>query len=237
MTELCTVDEIIEQIDQVYGPRTWRSHGDPLDELIATVLSQHTSDINTERAFRSLKAAFPGWEAVRVAPVDQVADAIRSGGLAQVKAPRIQRILDLLAEERGELSLAGIETLPPGEARAMLTAMPGVGPKTASCVLLFSLGMPALPVDTHVHRVSLRLGLIPPGTSAERAHDLLEAAVGEDRDRVYAFHLNVIAHGRAICIARNPRCGVCPLQECCDFFQTTRRPHRDRAVGDLSPRT
>ncbi len=107
-------------------------------------------------------------------------------------------------------------------ARALLLRLPGVGPKTAACVLLFSLGLPALPVDTHVHRVALRIGLIPPGTTAEAAHRLLEALVGEDRDRVYAFHINMIAHGRAVCRARSPNCAVCPLQECCDYFTRSR---------------
>jgi len=223
-------------LDGMYGPRRWRSHGEPLDELIGTVLSQHTSDINTERAFRSLKQRFPQWEQVRAAPTGEVADAIRSGGLAQIKAPRIQRILDILLQERGELSLDWILGLPPAQARAELTALPGVGPKTASCVLLFSLGLPAMPVDTHVHRLSLRLGIVPPKTSADAAHALIEGLVGADRDAVYALHLNLIAHGKAVCVARNPRCGACPLQECCDHYQTHGQRDRDRTLDKPRPR-
>ncbi|MFM9107865.1 MAG: endonuclease III domain-containing protein [Chloroflexota bacterium] len=236
MTQGCTISGIAATLDDVYGPRRWRSHGEPLDELIGTVLSQHTSDINTERAFRSLKGRFPTWEEVRVAPTGEVAEAIRSGGLAQIKAPRIQRILEILREERGELSLDWILGLPVAEARAALMALPGVGPKTASCVLLFSLGLPAMPVDTHVHRLSLRLGLAPPKTSADAAHTLIEGLVGADRDAVYALHLNLIAHGKAICIARNPRCGICPLQECCDYYRTQTRTDRDRALDEPGPR-
>lgn len=227
MTQDCSISGIAATLDRVYGPRHWRPHGDPLDELIGTVLSQHTSDINTERAFRSLKERFPRWEQVRTAPVDEVADAIRSGGLARIKAPRIQRILDTILQEHGELSLDWILPLPVEQARAELTELPGVGPKTASCVLLFSLGLPAMPVDTHVHRVSLRLGIIPPKTSAEAAHTMLESLVGADRDAVYALHLNLIAHGRAVCAARNPRCDRCPLQECCDYYRTHRHAATD----------
>lgn len=223
MADGCGFDRVYEALDDAYGPRTWESAGDPLGELVGTVLSQHTSDINTARAYRSLRERFPTWEAVIAAPVEEVEEAIRCGGLAAVKAPRIQRILRAILEERGALSLDGIESMPTGEARDWLTALPGVGPKTASCVLLFSLGQPALPVDTHVHRIALRLGLVPPKTSAEAAHGLLEAQVGDDRDRVYAFHMNAIAHGKAVCTARNPRCGICPLQECCDFH----RAHRE----------
>lgn len=236
MTEHCSIATIATTLERLYGPRTWHSHGEPLDELIATVLSQHTSDINTERAFRSLKARFPEWEQARVAPVGEVADAIRSGGLAQIKAPRIQRILEILLHDHGALTLDWIVPLSLKDARAGMTALPGVGPKTASCVLLFSLGLPAMPVDTHVHRVSLRLGIIPPKTSADVAHALLESLIGEDRDAVYALHLNLIAHGRAVCTARNPRCDTCPLQVCCDDFRNRTHPERDRAMAGPAPR-
>ncbi len=201
-----------------YGPRRWRRHLPPLDELILTVLSQHTSDANTARAFQSLRARFPTWEAVRSAPTTEVADAIRSGGLADLKAPRIQAILDSVLEERGTLDVDHLAGLPLDEARRWLVTLNGVGPKTAACVLLFSLGKPALPVDTHVHRVAKRLGLIGPEVSADQAHAVLEAALGGDRDRVYAFHVNMIAHGRALCTARRPFCERCPLTGCCEYY-------------------
>jgi endonuclease-3 len=216
------LDEILRRLDTAYGPRPWRRHGPPLDELIETVLSQHTSDANTARAFASLRSHFPTWNDVRLAPTAEVADAIRSGGLAQVKAPRIQRILEAIADRYGVLSLDPLADLSLEEARSALLRLDGVGPKTAACVLLFSLGLPALPVDTHVHRVTTRLGLLPAGTTAERAHQVLEAQVGADRDRVYAFHMEVIAHGRQVCLARRPRCQGCILFTCCDYVQSPR---------------
>lgn len=198
-----------------------------------TLLSQHTSDINTERAFASLRARFPTWEAVRMAPTMEVADAIRSGGLAAIKAPRLQAILNSVLAERGALELDHLAALPLAEARQWLVDLDGVGPKTAACVLLFSLGRPAMPVDTHVHRVAQRLGLIGPGVSAEVAPALLEVGLGADRDRVYAFHVNLIAHGRTVCTARRPFCERCPLTECCDYFATH---HADRSPGARAAR-
>ena len=205
-----------------YGARSWQSHGSPLDELVITVLSQHTSDGNTARAFQTLRDRFPTWEGVRTAPTPEVADAIRSGGLAEIKAPRIQAILNDVLAECGTLDIDHLANLPLPHARRWLLDLPGVGPKTAACVLLFSLGRPALPVDTHVHRVAMRLGLTGAGVSAEAARALLEAELGEDRDRVYAFHVNMITHGRSVCTARRPYCERCPLTECCEFYATHR---------------
>lgn len=212
---------ILTLLETEYGERHWRSHADPLDELIATVLSQHTSDINTARSFSSLKDRFADWESVLVAPVDLVADAIRLGGLAEQKAPRIQGILAAIQAERTSLDLDHLSALPLDAARTWLLQLHGVGPKTAACVLLFSLGRPALPVDTHVHRVSKRLGLIGPKVGADAAHAALEAGLGGDRDRVYSFHLTMIAHGRAVCTARRPYCERCSLTEHCDYFKAT----------------
>ena len=212
------VDRILPLLLEQHGHRTWHPHNEPLDELIATVLSQHTSDINTERAFASLKHAFPDWESVQTAPTAEVADAIRSGGLAGIKAPRIQAILDAIQSERGSIDLGHLNLMSLPEAQRWLVGLPGVGPKTAACVLLFSLGRPAVPVDTHVHRVSRRLGLIGPEVTAEAAHAILEAGLGENRDRVYDFHLTMIAHGRTVCTARRPFCERCSLTEHCDYF-------------------
>ena len=215
------IDQILPLLVEQHGHFWWNSHNEPLDELIATVLSQHTSDINTERAFASLKRAFPDWESVRTAPTSEVADAIRSGGLAGIKAPRIQNILDAIVTERGSYDLSHLSSMSLPEAKRWLVRLPGVGPKTAACVLLFSLGRPALPVDTHVHRVSKRLGLIGAGVSAEAAHAILEAGLGDDRDRHYDFHLTMIAHGRTVCTARRPFCERCSLTEHCDYFIST----------------
>lgn len=207
---------------ETYGKPHWRSANSPIDELVATILSQHTSDTNTERAFASLRARFPDWNAVIEAPVEQVADAIRSGGLANQKAPRIQSTLRTILERYGSFDLSFLRSMPVEAARAELTEIHGVGPKTASCVLLFSLGMPALPVDTHVHRVALRIGLIPAKTSADSAHALLEHKLGGDRDDVYAFHMNLIRHGRTVCTARRPYCERCSLSGLCSYVQHNR---------------
>ncbi len=211
--------EHLRQIDtrlaRLYGRPAWKSHGPPLDELIATILSQHTSDINTARAFAALRNRYPNWQAVIDAQPADVAGAIRSGGLSSVKAPRIQRVLRAVVAETGEASLDWLGNLTLDEARTWLRALPGVGPKTAACVLLFSLGLPAMPVDTHVHRVSRRLGLIPTRMSADAAHEALDRLIGGDRDAVYAWHLNVIRHGRETCKARAPSCTRCVLADVC----------------------
>ena len=199
-----------------YGePERWNGRLDPLSELIAVVLSQHTSDVNSARAFESLRARFPDWESVRRAPAAEVADAIRSGGLAVLKAVRIQRILDQVLEARGELSLDFLRDLPLDEGRALLRSLDGVGPKSAACVLLFSLDKPAMPVDTHVHRVAGRLGLIDRRVSADAAHELLEPMVPPEE--VYSFHVNLIRHGRVICKAQRPRCPECPVNALCAY--------------------
>jgi endonuclease-3 len=187
---------------------------DPLDELILTVLSQHTSDLNAGRAFAELKRAFPkGWEQVVRAPTRKVADAIRSGGLADTKAPRIQEILREVKRREGAEDLSSLTELADGEARDYLTSLPGIGPKTAAVVLSFALGRDALPVDTHVLRVSRRLGLIPPKTSAERADRMLHALVPDGLRT--SLHVALIRLGREICKAPVPRCRKCPLNDLC----------------------
>ena len=186
---------------------------DPLDELVLTVLSQHTSDLNAERAFASLRDAFPTWDDVVAAPAPAVADAIRSGGLANTKAPRIQAILRAVQEREERFDLSRLRGVPDGEARAYLTSLPGVGPKTAAVVLSFALGRDALPVDTHVHRVSKRLGLIPANVSAEKADRLLHDLVPDGlRTRL---HVALIRLGREICKAPTPLCRQCPLSDLC----------------------
>jgi endonuclease-3 len=217
------IDRVLAVLIEAYGHRNCHSHNQPLDELVATVLSQHTSDINTERAFASLKDAFPDWELVQSAPTAEVEDAIRTGGLAGIKAPRIQAILAAILNERGSYDLDHLNSMSLPDAQRWLVGLPGVGPKTAACVLLFSLGRPSLPVDTHVHRVSKRLGLIGADISAEAAHAILEAGLGDDRDRVYDFHLTMIAHGRTVCTARRPFCERCSLTEHCDYFISATR--------------
>jgi endonuclease-3 len=186
---------------------------DPLDELIFTVLTQHTSDLNAGRAFEAMRRRYPEWRDVLGAPVEALADAIKTGGLANQKAPRVQHILAEILRRHGQFDLTFLGAMPMDEARAWLRALPGVGPKTAAVVLAFSFGMPAMPVDTHILRVSKRLGLISKKTGAEDAHDILEAMLRpEDRFRA---HVLLIAHGRRTCKALRPLCGQCALNDVC----------------------
>lgn len=187
---------------------------DPLDELIMTVLSQHTSDTNTERAFGTLKATFSDWEQVMEAPVEEVANAIRSGGLADQKAPRIKAILEEITSREGTPDLGGLASLSDAEVEDYLTSLPGVGPKTAACVLVFSMGRDAFPIDVHVHRIALRLGWITPKTSAEVAHKELTPRIPPEIR--YELHMKLIRHGREVCVARMPRCTECVLFDLCD---------------------
>ncbi len=210
--------EIDRRLRATRGERVWSSDGDGLGGLISTILSQNTSDVNSRRAFASLTRTFPTWEAVLTVPAADVAEAIRSGGLANIKAPRIQSTVRYVLDHFPDGDLSGLTTLSLDEARRALTAIPGVGMKTASCVLLFNLGMPAMPVDTHVHRVASRTGMIPARTSADAAHAILEGQLDGSLGSAYTFHLNCIAHGREICLARGPACHICPIQDLCRYF-------------------
>jgi endonuclease-3 len=201
---------------KAYGEPTWRNKLPPLDELISTILSQNTNDDNRDLAFGRLKDRFGSWQAVRDAAPDQVVDAIRPAGLANQKGPRIQAALQAISEQRGTLDLAFLRDLPPDQVRAWLTDFKGVGPKTAAIVMLFSLDMPAFPVDTHIYRVTGRLGLRPERVSAEKAHDLLARLFPPET--YYAVHLNLIRHGRQVCKARKPDCAHCVLTDLCDYY-------------------
>ena len=196
-------------LGEEYGPMEWQPRYDPASELVYTILSQHTSDINSERAFRALMATFGSLEAIAAADVDDIEDAIRSGGLARTKAPRIKAILNEVMRKVGSYDLTFLAEMPLEDAKAWLKELDGVGPKTAAIILCFSLGLPAMPVDTHIYRVAKRLGFFGPKVSAEQAHDILEPMV--EPDDVFAFHLYLINHGRQVCKARRPRCGECVL--------------------------
>jgi endonuclease-3 len=189
-----------------------------MDELISCILSQNTSDVNRDRGFDALKARYPTWEAVRDAPVDELIETIRPAGLANQKAPRIQAVLRYITDNNGTPSINFLADMPLEEARAWLTSLNGIGPKTAAIVLCFAFNRPAFPVDTHIHRVSQRIGFLPEGISADRAHPAMEAIV--PAGDYYAFHLNLIRHGREVCRARNPLCERCPLTAHCDYYQT-----------------
>lgn len=209
--------KIAELLENEYGYPTWRQHLPPVDELVSTILSQSTTDSNRDMAFDALKARYASWEAVRDAPVEDVIDTVRSAGLANQKGPRIKAALAFVTQERGEITLDFLADMLVEDAKAWLTQINGIGPKTAAIILLFAFNKPAFPVDTHVHRVTKRLGLIGPHTSAERAHGELEAIVPPEA--YYPAHLNFIRHGREVCQARSPRCEVCPLTAYCDYYQ------------------
>ena len=204
-----------------YGQPVWRNKLPALDELVSTILSQNTNDINRDRAFEALRARFPNWEAVRDAPEAEVVAAIRPAGLANQKGPRIQQVLRAITHERGALDLEFLRDLPVEEARAWLTQFKGVGPKTAAIVLLFSLGLPAFPVDTHVHRVTGRLGLRPDKLSADDSHPYFEGLLPPDT--YYAAHLNLIRHGREVCHALRPECERCVLRRLCVYYKENRQ--------------
>jgi endonuclease-3 len=201
------------RLAKALGPLEPPRAADPLDELILTVLSQHTSDLNAERAYGELRAAFPTWQQVVDSPSPTVADVIRSGGLANTKAPRIQAILREVREREGAYSLDRLRQSSDADARAYLTSLPGIGPKTAAVVLSFALGRDAMPVDTHVHRVTKRLGIIPSKASAERADRLLHDLIPDGL--CTPLHVAFIRLGRQICKAPTPRCTACPLKDLC----------------------
>jgi endonuclease-3 len=206
-----------DRLLDIYGEPEWRPHLDPVSELVSTILSQNTNDVNRDVAFNRLVARFPSWEQVRDADVEEVVKAIRPAGLANQKGPRIQDALRIITQEQGELTLDFLADVPVEEAKTWLSSIKGVGPKTAAIVLLFSLGRPAFPVDTHVHRVTKRLGLIGPRASREKAHVELELLVAPED--YYAFHLNLIRHGRQVCTSRKPHCLDCALTDLCDYYE------------------
>jgi len=202
---------------EAYGQPAWHPDLDPIAQLVSTILSQNTNDRNRDVAFQRLQRRLPTWEQVRDADAAEVIEAIRPAGLANQKGPRIQEALRFITRERGELDLTFLAELPVDEAKRWLSSIKGVGPKTAAIVLLFSLGRPAFPVDTHIHRVTKRLGLIGPRVSREKAHQELERLVPPED--YCAFHLNVIRHGREVCISRKPRCPQCIVRGLCDYYR------------------
>lgn len=214
------VERICDLLDAEYGEQKFRPHNPPLDELVLTILSQNTTAKNCNQAFATLRRWFGGWDDVREAREDDIARAIHCGGLAVTKAARIKAILQQIYRAQGNLELAWLAGEDTESVRGYLLGFDGVGPKTAACVLLFSLGRPVLPVDTHVHRVSIRLGLIGPKVTAEGAHAALQELIPDER--VYSFHINMVNHGRAVCVAGTPKCSICNLAEVCDYFARTR---------------
>ncbi len=211
--EPVAIEEVIKLLEQEYGACRWQSNRDPIHVLIETILSQNTSDANSGRAFASLKASFDSWEAVASAPVERIARVIKCGGLSQIKAARIKQVLWQIEREQGRISLDSLKSKTMTEAEDYLMSLPGVGRKTARCVLLFSFGKPSLPVDTHIFRVAKRLELINSRVSIDKAPGLLQERIPPPK--IYQFHVHMIEHGRQICHARQPRCNDCILSRIC----------------------
>ena len=208
-----TASEILDSLWKEYATEPREPRYDPASEVVFTILSQHTSDINSERAFKQLMDTFGSLEEVVAGDTEHIARCINIGGLAKIKAPRIKRVLNLILQKNGSLDLWFLKEMPLEEAKAWLRDLPGIGPKSAAVILCFALGMPAMAVDTHVYRVSKRLGLIGPKTNYEQAHEILEHAV--EPDQIYAFHMALITHGRRVCKAPRPLCQQCVVAYGC----------------------
>jgi endonuclease-3 len=207
------VGEIVRRLADEQGPLPFARRHDPVSELVTTLLSHSTTDTNQERAFRTLRERFPTWDAVRRAPTAEVEDAVRVAGLANHKAPRIQEVLDRIADDPRGSDLAWLGEIPLDEAMAFLTSLNGVGPKTAACVMCFCFDAAVLPADTHVHRIALRTRVVPPRASAAAVQERLSRWVPPQA--TFATHMRLIAHGRRVCTARAPRCERCVLLDLC----------------------
>jgi endonuclease-3 len=227
------VRAIRDRLRELYGRPVNHPHRHPIAELVRTILSQNTNDLNRDRAYERLRAALPTWVEVRDAPVEEVEEAIRPGGLAPSKAPRIQQVLRELpagqATQGDEPTLDWLADADRDEAIEFLVGLPGVGRKTAACVMIFSFDRPEIPVDTHVYRVGGRLGLFPARASFERAHDEMLAIT--DPADAYELHINLITHGRRVCRPQ-PRCEECGLRRMCPWFRRHRAPAGDGRFPD-----
>ncbi|HEX2620418.1 MAG TPA: endonuclease III [Phototrophicaceae bacterium] len=208
------------RLREVYGKLEWIQTQDAMDELISFILSQNTSATNRDRGFFALKERYPTWQEVMDAPVDELIDTIRMAGLANQKSPRIQNVLRHILAERGAFDLEFLRDMSVEEGRSWLMAMDGIGPKTAAIVLCFAFNMPAFPVDTHIHRVGMRVGFLPDKISADKAHPIMEALIPPDKH--YEFHIQLIRHGRTTCKAQKPLCERCPISHYCDYYAATR---------------
>ena len=215
--------EIAQQLTAYYGELPFSSK-DPMSMLVDILLSHRTRDEQTAAAWENLLKRFGSWEAVRDAPTSEVEETIANVNWPEVKAPRLQKIMREITEERGNLDLTFLCELPVEEAAAWLNRFDGVGPKTTACVLLFSCELPILPVDVHVHRVSGRLGLIGKKVTADAAHNLLQALLPNDSRAIYNFHKGLLRHGQRVCVFERPRCSKCPITDLCDYYKTVVNP-------------
>jgi len=208
---------IEKKLEKAYGKRRWKPHGSAMDVLISTILSQNTSDTNSGRAFESLLETFIGWDAVAKARIGVITKSIKSGGLAKIKANYIKEALGQIYHDFGRYSLISLKKMPVEKSLPYLTSLNGVGEKTAACVLLFAFGKKIMPVDTHVHRVTKRLGLVPKNADRQKSFQFWF-----DKKSIvdyYSFHLNLVRHGRVTCLARKPRCGHCVLNKQCAYYR------------------
>jgi endonuclease III len=215
--------EVTQRLTEQYGELPF-SNKDPMSQLVDILLSHRTKDEQTAAAYDNLLKIFGSWEAVRNAPTGEVQAAIQNVNWPELKAPRIQTVMRQITEERGNLDLNFLRELPVDEAATWLNRFDGVGPKTTACVLLFSCQLAILPVDTHVHRTSIRLGLIGKKVSADAAHTLLQALLPQDARSIYNFHKALLRHGQRICVFERPRCKQCPLTDICDYYKIIAQP-------------
>src|SRR5438270_4300895 len=215
--------EVTRRLTELYGVAEW-SQKDPLSMLVDIILSHRTRDEQTAAAYDSLLKRFGSWEAMRDAPTEEVQETIANVNWPEVKAPRLQTIMRQITEERGKLDLNFLCELPVEEAAAWLNRFEGVGPKTTACVLPFSCRLAILPVDVHVHRTSIRIGLIGKKVTADAAHDLLQALLPQDARAIYNFHKALLRHGQRICVFERPRCHKCPITDLCDYYKTAVKP-------------
>ena len=215
--------EVTRRLTDLYGELPFSSK-DPMGQLVDILLSHRTRDEQTAAAWESLLKRFGSWEAVRDAPTDEVQETIANVNFPEVKAPRLQKIMREITEERGSLNLDFLCQLPLEEAMAWLDRFDGVGPKTTACVLLFSCRMPILPVDVHVHRTSMRIGFIGKKVSADAAHNLLQALLPRDSRVIYNFHKGLLRLGQRVCVFERPRCNKCALTDLCDYYKTVVNP-------------
>ncbi|MEO8956158.1 MAG: endonuclease III [Ktedonobacteraceae bacterium] len=215
--------EVTRRLTEQYGEVPFSSK-DPMSMLVDIILSHRTRDEQTAAAYDNLLKHFGSWEAVRDAPTQEVQDTIANVNFPEVKAPRLQAIMRQITEERGNLNLDFLRDIPVEESAAWLNRFEGVGPKTTACVLLFSCQKPLLPVDVHVHRVSIRLGLIGKKVTADNAHALLQALLPQDARSIYNFHKALLRHGQRICVYERPRCEKCIITDLCDYYKTVVKP-------------
>ncbi len=211
------ISAVVKLLRRNFGRRKFTKKTDPVGELVKTILSQNTSDRNSFRAYNNLKKRFKNWDALRKSKVAAIRREIKIAGLANVKTPRIREALEEIKRRRGSLSLRFLRDLDTKEGYAFLRSIKGIGPKTAAVVLLFSFGKPIMPVDTHIHRVTKRLGILDEKATHEEAQEYFSAVV--PKGLIYEFHINLISHGREICVARNPRCRICNLKRLCKYYK------------------